>query len=136
MKLFAMLLRFFSYLFSLVFGLFVAGISVVLLISSAKNYRFEMVPWVKGENVLYFLLALGLIGALAAILALLGKWKPLLVAFTFAAFALLVYGFFVSPAYRFYSADQAQGVAWLAFAALGAFFGSLMQYYPSARRRS
>ncbi len=136
MKLFAMLLRFFSYLFSLVFGLFVAGISVVLLISSAKNYRFEMVPWVKGENVLYFLLALGLIGALSAILALLGKWKPLLVAFTFAAFALLVYGFFVSPAYRFYSADQAQGVAWLAFAALGAFFGSLMQYYPSARRRS
>ncbi len=135
MKLFAMLLRFFSYLFSLVFGLFVAGISVVLLISGAKNYRFEMVPWVKGENVLYFLLALGLIGALAAILALLGKWKPLLVAFTFAVFALLVYGFFVSPVYRFYSADQAKSVVWLAFAALGAFFGSLMQYYPAARRR-
>lgn len=135
MKLFAMLLRFFSYLFSLVFGVFIAGISVVLLISGAKNYRFEMVPWVKGENVLYFLLAAGLIGAAAAILALLGRWKPLLVAFTFAALAMLVYGFFVSPAYRFYSADQAKTVAWLAFAALGAFFGSLMQYYPSARRR-
>lgn len=135
MKLFAMLLRFFSYLFSLVFGVFIAGISVVLLISGAKNYRFEMVPWVKGENVLYFLLAAGLIGAAAAILALLGRWKPLLVAFTFAALAMLVYGFFVSPAYRFYSADQAKTAAWLAFAALGAFFGSLMQYYPSARRR-
>lgn len=135
MKLFAMLLRFFSYLFSLVFGVFIAGVSLVLLISGAKNYRFEMVPWVKGENVLYFLLAAGLIGAAAAILALLGRWKPLLVAFTFAALAMLVYGFFVSPAYRFYSADQAKTVAWLAFAALGAFFGSLMQYYPSARRR-
>ncbi|MEJ5369554.1 MAG: hypothetical protein WHT08_14640 [Bryobacteraceae bacterium] len=136
MKLFAMLLRFYSYLFSLVFGLFVAGISAVLLISGARNYRFDMVPWIKGENVLYFLLAVGLIGALSAILAFLGKWKPLLVAFTFAAFALLVYGFFVSPVYRFYSADQAKAVAWLSFAALGAFFGSLMQYYPAARRRT
>ncbi len=136
MKLFAMLLRFYSYLFSLVFGLFVAGISAVLLISGARNYRFDMVPWIKGENVLYFLLAVGLIGALSAILAFLGKWKPLLVAFTFDAFALLVYGFFVSPVYRFYSADQAKAVAWLSFAALGAFFGSLMQYYPAARRRT
>jgi hypothetical protein len=130
-----MLLRFYSYLFSLVFGLFVAGIAVVLLITGAKNYRFDMVPWVKGETVLYVLLGVGLVGALSAVLALLGKWKPLLVVFTFASFALLVYGFFVSPVYRFYSADQAKSVAWLSFAALGAFFGALMQYYPATRRR-
>lgn len=135
MKLFAMLLRFFSYLFSLVFGLFLAGIAAVLLISGASNFRFDMVPWVKGGAVLYVLLGMGMAGALAAVLALLGKWKPLLVVFTFASFALLVYGFFVSPVYRFYSADQAKGVAWLAFAALGAFAGSLMQYYPATRRR-
>jgi hypothetical protein len=130
-----MLLRFFSYLFSLVFGLFVAGISAVLLISGATNYRFDMVPWLKGGTVLYVLLGAGLTGVLAAVLALAGKWKPLLVIFTFVCFALLVYGFFVSPVYRFYSADQAKSVAWLAFAALGAFAGSLMQYYPAARRR-
>ncbi len=135
MKLLAMLLRFFSYLFSLVFGLFIAGISLVLLISGASNYRFDMVPWVKGGTVLYLLLCAGLVGALAAVLALLGKWKPLLVVFTFVCFAMLVYGFFVSPVYRFYSADQAKAVAWLTFAALGAFAGSLMQYYPAARRR-
>lgn len=135
MKLFAMLLRFFSYLFSLVFGLFLAGISSVLLVSSATNYRFDMVPWLKGGAVLYVLFCAGLIGVAAAVLALAGKWKPLLVVFTFVCFALLVYGFFVSPVYRFYSADQAKSVAWLAFAALGAFAGSLMQYYPAARRR-
>lgn len=135
MKLFAMVLRFYSYLFSLVFGLFVAGIAAVLLLSGATNYRFDMVPWVKGDAVLYVLLCSGLIGVLAAVLALTGKWKPLLVAFTFVCFALLVYGFFVSPVYRFYSADQAEAVAWLSFAALGAFAGSLMQYYPAARRR-
>jgi hypothetical protein len=134
-KLFAMVLRFYSYLFSLVFGLFVAGIAAVLLLSGATNYRFDMVPWVKGDAVLYVLLCSGLIGVLAAVLALTGKWKPLLVAFTFVCFALLVYGFFVSPVYRFYSADQAEAVAWLSFAALGAFAGSLMQYYPAARRR-
>jgi K+-sensing histidine kinase KdpD len=130
-----MVLRFYSYLFSLVFGLFVAGIAAVLLLSGATNYRFDMVPWVKGDAVLYVLLSAGLIGVLAAVLALTGKWKPLLVAFTFVCFALLVYGFFVSPVYRFYSADQAEAVAWLSFAALGAFAGSLMQYYPAARRR-
>jgi hypothetical protein len=130
-----MVLRFYSYLFSLVFGLFVAGIAAVLLLSGATNYRFDMVPWVKGDAVLYVLLCSGLIGVLAAVLALTGKWKPLLVAFTFVCFALLVYGFFVSPVYRFYSADQAEAVAWLSFAALGAFAGSLMQYYPAARRR-
>ncbi|GIU80112.1 MAG: hypothetical protein KatS3mg005_3350 [Bryobacteraceae bacterium] len=135
MKLFAMVLRFYSYLFSLVFGLFVAGIAAVLLLSGATNYRFDMVPWVKGDAVLYVLLCAGLIGVLAAVLAFAGKLKPLLVAFTFVCFALLVYGFFVSPVYRFYSADQAKSVAWLAFAALGAFAGSLMQYYPAARRR-
>ncbi len=135
MKLFAMVLRFYSYLFSLVFGLFVAGIAAVLLLSGATNYRFDMVPWVKGDAVLYVLLCAGLIGVVAAVLALTGKWKPLLVAFTFVCFALLVYGFFVSPVYRFYSADQAEAVAWLSFAALGAFAGSLMQYYPAARRR-
>ncbi len=135
MKLFAMVLRFYSYLFSLVFGLFVAGIAAVLLLSGATNYRFDMVPWVKGDAVLYVLLCAGLIGVVAAVLALTGKWKPLLVAFTFVCFALLVYGFFVSPVYRFYSADQAKAVAWLSFAALGAFAGSLMQYYPAARRR-
>ncbi len=135
MKLFAMVLRFYSYLFSLLFGLFVEGIAAVLLLSGATNYRFDMVPWVKGDAVLYVLLCAGLIGVVAAVLALTGKWKPLLVAFTFVCFALLVYGFFVSPVYRFYSADQAEAVAWLSFAALGAFAGSLMQYYPAARRR-
>ncbi|MCX7603334.1 MAG: hypothetical protein N2036_04580 [Bryobacteraceae bacterium] len=130
-----MLLRFYSYLFSLLFGLFLAGIATVILISGAKNYRFDMVPWMKGDAVLYVLLGAGLAGALAAVLALAGKWKPLLVAFTFLSFALLVYGFFVSPVYRFYGADQAKAVAWLSLAALGAFVGSLMQYYPAQRRR-
>jgi uncharacterized membrane protein len=130
-----MLLRFYSYLFSLLFGLFLAGIATVILISGAKNFRFDMIPWAKGETVLYVLLAAGLAGALAAVLALVGRWKPLLVAFTFASFALLVYGFFVSPVYRFHGADQAKAVAWLAVAALLAFLGSLLQYFP-ARSRS
>jgi hypothetical protein len=129
-----MLLRFYSYLFSLLFGLFLAGIATVILISGAKNFRFDMIPWAKGETVLYVLLAGGLAGALAAVLALLGRWKPLLVAFTFASFVLLVYGFFVSPVYRFYGADQAKAVAWLSAAALLAFLGSLLQYYPGRSR--
>jgi K+-sensing histidine kinase KdpD len=93
-----------------------------------------MLPWVKGANVLYLLLALGVLGVAAALLGVMGKVKPLLVVFTLVSMCLFVYGFFVSPVYRFQGPDQAKTVAWIAFASLGAFVGALMQYYPRARR--
>ncbi len=134
MKVFAMLLRFFSYLFSLLLGLFLAGVSFVLLIGGTSNYKFDMVPWLKGENVLYFLLAFGLLGVAAAVLAVLGKVKPLLVAFTLVTVCLFIYGFFISPVFRFDGAAQAKNILWLSIAAVGALAGALLQYYPGAKR--
>lgn len=115
-------------------GLFLSGVSLVLLVGGSTNYKFDMLPWVKGANALYLLLALGLLGIAAAVLGVLGKVRPLLVVFTLVSVCLLVYGFFVSPIYRFYGAEQAKSVAWISLAALGAFVGALMQYYPRARR--
>ncbi|MBI4892073.1 MAG: hypothetical protein HY821_15715 [Acidobacteria bacterium] len=129
-----MLLRFFSYLFSLLLGLFLAGVSFVLLIGGTSNYKFDMVPWIKGENALYFLLVFGLLGVISALLAVLGKVKPLLVVFTLVTVCLFIYGFFISPVFRFDGEAQAKNVAWLAFAAVGAFLGSLMQYSSSTKR--
>lgn len=135
MKVFAMLLRFFSYLFSLLLGLFLSGVSLVLLLGGTSNYKFDMLPWFKGPSVLYVVLAMGVIGIASAVLAALGKVKPLLVAFTLASFVLLVYGFFISPIYRFYGGStQAKSVLWISVAALGAFLGALMQYYPRRKR--
>ena len=121
-----MVLRFYSCLFALVLGLFMTGVSVVLLLSGSQNYKFDMLPFWKGESALYWLLALGLVGIAAASLAFLGKLKPLIVLFTLTAFALLLYGYFLSPVYRFGGAAEAKSTLWIVLAALGAFLASLM----------
>lgn len=128
MKFLAILLRYFSIAFSLICGLFMTGVSFVLLVSSATNFRLDMVPFLKGTAALYAVLALGLFGVLAAALAFLKKLKFLLVAFTVVLLGAMIYGYFVSPVYRFSGAAEAKTTAWLAFAAVGAFFGSLMQF--------
>lgn len=122
----AMVLRFYSCLFALVLGLFMTGVSLVLLFSGSQNYKFDMLPFWKGESALYWLLALGLVGIAAASLAFLGKLKPLIVLFTLTAFALLLYGYFLSPVYRFGGAAEAKSTLWIVLAALGAFLASLM----------
>ncbi|MBL0161944.1 MAG: hypothetical protein IPP47_33545 [Bryobacterales bacterium] len=121
-----MVLRFYSCLFALALGLFMTGVSGVLLLSGSQNYKFDMLPFWKGESALYGLLALGILGIAAAALALLGKLKPLIVLYTLAAFALLVYGYFVSPVYRFGGEAEAKSTLWLVLAALAAFLASLM----------
>ena len=122
----AMVLRFYSCLFALVLGLFMTGVSVVLLLSGSQNYKFDMLPFWKGESVLYGLLALGIAGVAAAVLAFVGKLKPLIVLYTLAAFSLLAYGYFISPVYRFAGEAEAKSTLWIVLASLGAFLASLM----------
>ena len=102
------------------------GVSVVLLLSGSQNYKFDMLPFWKGESVLIGLLSLGLIGVAAAALAMLGRLKPMIVLFTLAMFAMLVYGYFISPVYRFGGEAEAKNALWIVLAALSAFLASLM----------
>jgi hypothetical protein len=132
-KFLAILLRYFSIAFSLLYGLFMTGVSAVLLLSGSGNFRFEMFPFWKGNAALYWLLGLGLFGTLAAVLAFVKKLMPLLVVFTLVLAGLMIYGFFINPVYRFGGAAEAKGMAWLAFGAVGAFFGSLMQFEKPRR---
>jgi hypothetical protein len=129
----ALILKFWSYLFALILGIFLTGMALVFMITDATNVKFDALPFWKGDTLIYWLLGLGLTGILAVVLAVLKKFKALLVLFTLAAFCLMVYGFFISPVYRFYGADPAKGAAWLAFGALGAFFGSLFQFEKPRR---
>lgn len=128
MKFFAMALKFWSLLFALALGLFCAGIALVLLISGASNYRFDMLPWFKDSAAMYALLILGLLGISAAVLAFNGKAKPLLAVFCVLAFVLMTYGYFISPLYRFSGESEAWGAFFLTLGALGASFGALMQF--------
>lgn len=133
MKVFAMLLRYYSIAFSLIFGFFLTGVAVVLLISGSSNFKFEMLPFWKGNAALYGLLAIGLFGLIAALLAFLRKAKGLLVLFTLALAGLLIYGFFISPVYRFGGPNEAKLITWVALAAICAFLGSLMQFEKPRR---
>lgn len=128
-----MALRFYSYLFALVSGLFLTGVATVLLLSGASNTRFDMLPLWKGSAAVYALLVIGLVGVVAALLAFAKKVKPLLVVFTLALFGLLVYGYFISPVYRFAGATEARNALWFVLAALVAVIGSLLQFQKASR---
>ncbi len=128
-----MLLRYYSIAFSLIFGFFMTGVAAVLMLSGGSNYKFEMLPFWKGNSALYGLLAIGLLGLLAALLALMKKAKPLLVLFTLVFACIFVYGYFISPAYRFGGAAEAKTFVWVALAAVAAFLGSLMQFEKPRR---
>lgn len=134
MKIFALLLRYWSYIYSGLFGLFTTGVAAVLLISGTPNFRLSQIPFAQGKTALYILLALGLTGIVAALLALLKGMRPLLLVWTLTAFLMLVYGYFISPKHYFtMGAAEARGVAWVAFGGLGAFFGALMHYRKDTR---
>jgi len=123
----AMVLRWYSCLFALVLGFFMTGISLVLLISGSTNYRLDMLPFWKDSAALYGLMAIGVLGIVTAALTMLNKAKILLVVYTLALFALLVYGFFLSPVYRFQGEAEAKSILYIAAAALVAFLCSLVQ---------
>lgn len=134
MKIFALLLRYWSYIYSGLFGLFMAGIATVLLISGTPNFRLSQIPFAQGNAALYVLLAVGLTGIAAALLALLKGMRPLLLIWTLVVFILLVYGYFISPKHYFVlGASEARGAALIAFGGLGAFFGALMHYRKDTR---
>lgn len=132
-KVIAMVLRFYSCLFALLAGMFMTGISCLLLFTGAKNFKLDMFPFWKGESALYGMLVLGLLGIAAALLGLVKKVKPLLLVYTVILFALMMYGFFLSPVYRFTGAPEARSVAWIALAALIAVVGAFVQFREARR---
>ena len=133
MKVMAIVLRYYSIAFSVILSLFMTGVATVLLLSGSSNYKFEMLPFWKGPSALYGLLVLGLFGVAASILALLKKAQPLLVVFTLALAGVIIYGFFMSPVYRFRGEAEAKSILWLAVGAAIAFLCSFAQFSKPRR---
>lgn len=133
MKFLAAALRLWSCAFSLVVGIFLTGLTILIVSTDIHNLNMTMLPWWKGTTLTVMLLVLGLSGILAGVLAFLGKLKPLLVIFTLVAVGVIVDGFFLNAAYQFDGKAGAISAAWLALAALLAFAGSLTQFGNSRR---
>jgi len=133
-KIVAMILRYWSYLYTGLFGLFVAGIAAVLLISGSANFRLSQLPFWQGKSALYGMLSIGLLGVIGALLGLLKGIRPIVLVWTLAVLALLIYGYFISPKYYFgLGLSEAKSIACLTLGALLAFIGALMQYRDPKR---
>ena len=135
MRFLALVLRYWSCLFALLLGLFLTGLALMIFGFDIHNVDLAMLPWWKGSTLTLWLLGLGLAGILAGILALLNRLKPLLLVYSVAAFVIIVYGYFISSAYRFSGKDGALSAFYFALAALLAAIGSLTQF-TGARRRA
>jgi hypothetical protein len=133
-KVIAVVLRYFSCLYAVLLGLFLTGVSVVLLLSGATNFKFAMLPFWKGNQLLYSLLALGAVSAAAGVLAFVGKLRALLVLATGVLMGLMIYGFFLNKGYVFQGRPEALNILWVTLAGALAFFGSLGQFTKVAKR--
>ncbi|MFN3322377.1 MAG: hypothetical protein ACK5AZ_02680 [Bryobacteraceae bacterium] len=126
MKILRPVLRFYSYLYHLALALFLLGIALVALLTSADNLRMEMLPW-SGPALIHWLLGLSLAGIVTIGLALGGRLRILFVGWCLLVLYFMVNGFFLGP-FVFDGADQAVSAAWLTGGALLAVLGSLMQF--------
>ncbi len=69
MRLVSGLLRIFAFLFNLLLGLFLLAVGLMGY-ATGEEVRFDLIPGVEGETLLYVLIASGLYALLAVLLAL------------------------------------------------------------------
>lgn len=111
-----------------ILGLFLFMLGLVSLITHEKNLKMTMLPMWHGEALKWWMLALGALAVVTALLTLMGKAKLPMTLVCLLAFGLLAYGFFLSPVHLFKGPAEVRGAGWLTFGALGCFLGSLLQY--------
>lgn len=116
-------LRFFSYLFHLLLGLFLLAVSVLALGTGPNALHLDMLPWT-GKTLTYVVLFGAIFGLGSLVLALKGKLRALFFLWALAVAVLLLRGYFFSG-YRFSPGDIRTGLELLAaswLALLGAWF--------------
>ncbi len=123
MKFLRLLLTAFANTFHLMVTGFLGGIGFLALQSGTTTVNLEMLPWT-GEELIKWLLAIGVIGFVACALHASGKFPYLLPLTSLALFILLFRGFFWQP-FHFTDATEFYWVAFLVFGAFGAFLSSL-----------
>jgi hypothetical protein len=117
------LLRFFSYLFHFVLGLFLAAVAGLALGSSPQSLHLDMLPWT-GATLSYVVLSGALLGLASVLLAVTGKLRFLFFLWSLVVAVLLLRGYFFSG-YRFSPGGVRGAVELLAgswLAVVGAWF--------------
>ena len=90
------LLRFFSYLYHLVFGLFLVLLSLVILLSGKVTLNLETLLW-KTKSLPICILGTAVIGLVSLVLAWMGRLKWVFLLYTLTVLGILFRGFFLTP---------------------------------------
>src|SRR3954465_12147686 len=121
------LLRFFSYLYHLLFALLMLLMGFLLAIAHGENsVRLDMLPWTD-HTLIYVLLLGGLGGLILVILAMRGKLRPLFFLWALVVTYYLITGFFLGG-YRF-TPDGFKNVLYLVAGCLVALLGAFVQMF-------
>ncbi len=116
-------LRFFSYLFHLLLGLFLLGLAALALGTGPNVLHLGMLPW-SGETLAYVILFGAIFGLISLVLALKGRLRTLFFLWSLVVAVMLLRGYFFSG-YRFSPGGIRTGLELLAaswLALVGAWF--------------
>lgn len=86
------ILRGFSYIYHLLISVVLLALSLVAAASDNYNLKSELLPWT-GKELFYWMLGLGLLGALSVVLCYLGKVRALFPVWALVVVIGLVRGF-------------------------------------------
>jgi hypothetical protein len=134
LKLIGAILLIFSYLYHFLLGLILTAIGSLALASGQNNLNLAMLPW-KGEQLTYWVLALGIGAIVFVLLAVTKLFRWLFPIWCLIVVWLMFRGFFVAGTYTFAGASAFRTVVWLFIGAIVAFLASL-QLYRSRTKQS
>ena len=126
MKILHVVMRFYSYLYTLFISVFLTGLGVVAYLSGLHNWKVDTFIWT-GEDLSKAMVAVGIVGVASVVLAVLNVFRLLLPLVALALFGLTVYGYFWQG-YKFADAEAFQGTVAFAVGAFGSFACSLMEF--------
>ena len=127
----AKILRVYSYLFHLALCLFLLGMTIIAMMSTA-TFKLESLPWT-GDELEQWLLWGSLAGLLSIILAVTGIFRYLFPVWALVVVVMMIRGYLLQP-YTFGGTDPFYRTLGLIGAALLAFLASLTVFKRRKRR--
>jgi hypothetical protein len=127
-------MRVYSYIYHLILGLLMLGVSVVVLSGGSNNLRLGMLPWT-GQSLTRALLWGGILALLCVLLAITGWFRFLFPIWALAILIMMVRGYLLGS-YAFSGRSEFNWVLVLIGGSLLAFFGSLSVFGARRQRRA
>jgi len=116
------LARAFAYLYETAVSLFLIALSLLAMTSDVNQLRLPMLPW-EGATLAHAVLTLGILGIIAVLLAITGRFRAALPVWALVVLILMVRGWFASS-YTFASSSAFYGAASVTAGALLSFLCS------------